>query len=272
MTTRRERATYDYEGLVLGAGGTYGILCLGALGVFENAGVLHAVKKYAGSSVGAILAAGLAIGHTCRDLEDKVLRHGPAFKLNVDIDTLTATYGLDDGTSLRAFVQAVTGLHHETFRDIRDHHGRDLTVCVTNVNKGVSEYWGPDTHPDADVLTTVCASCSVPLLFAAVHLGRYLYVDGAVADGFPCTAMGATKSLGVCYKKRDNRITNLETFVCSLLGCTVASTANVTVFSMDPGGRVPVAWGLPETDIRAMLDEGRAQALHFLDLHAKKTM
>ncbi len=53
-------------------------------------------------------------------------------------------------------------------------------VCVTNLNKGCSEYL--DT---GDLATSIVASCAIPILFKPVIVGNTTYVDGGVLNNLP---------------------------------------------------------------------------------------
>ncbi len=55
-----------------------------------------------------------------------------------------------------------------------------LHVCVTNLNKGCSEYLNK-----GDLATSIVASCAVPVIFKPVIVGNTTYVDGGVLNNLP---------------------------------------------------------------------------------------
>ncbi|PIE50267.1 MAG: hypothetical protein CSA38_04240 [Flavobacteriales bacterium] len=57
-----------------------------------------------------------------------------------------------------------------------------LTVCATNLNEGVTEYFNK-----GHILKPILASCAVPGLFNPIEINNKLYSDGGVLDNFPVT-------------------------------------------------------------------------------------
>ena len=53
-------------------------------------------------------------------------------------------------------------------------------VCVTNLNKGCSEYLNT-----GDLMTSIMASCAIPVIFKPVIVGSTTYVDGGVLNNLP---------------------------------------------------------------------------------------
>ncbi|SCY18190.1 NTE family protein [Nonlabens sp. Hel1_33_55] len=69
-----------------------------------------------------------------------------------------------------------------------------LHVCVTNLNKGVSEYL-----KDGDLTTSIIASCAVPVIFKPVIFNNTTYVDGGVLNNLPVEPLmnRGMKTMGV---------------------------------------------------------------------------
>ncbi|XP_035663477.1 uncharacterized protein YqhO-like [Branchiostoma floridae] len=63
---------YPFENLVLKGGGAKGIAYIGAAKVLDDAGILPNIRRFAGTSAGAITAALLAIGMSPQDLLDEL--------------------------------------------------------------------------------------------------------------------------------------------------------------------------------------------------------
>lgn len=55
-----------------------------------------------------------------------------------------------------------------------------LHVCVTNLNKGCSEYLN-----SGDLTTSIIASCAIPVIFKPVIFNNATYVDGGVLNNLP---------------------------------------------------------------------------------------
>ena len=62
-----------YKNLVFDGGGARGIAYCGAIKVLENEGIMKNIVNFAGTSVGAIVAASLAVGYTADEIEEILL-------------------------------------------------------------------------------------------------------------------------------------------------------------------------------------------------------
>ena len=63
---------YHFRNLVFEGGGVKGLAYIGALEVLESKGIIQDIKRFGGTSAGAINAALLALGYT-RDQQKKIL-------------------------------------------------------------------------------------------------------------------------------------------------------------------------------------------------------
>lgn len=181
-----------YDALVLSGGGVRGTYILGAVHEFQRAGLLRGVRTVAGTSVGAVIAALLALDPQ-RDLwkvlRDHVLDH--TYVPDMDISNLgPPRFGLDGGSGLKEWLVEVLGgpaAANLTLGQVQRAHGIDVVVCATNLNARKPVYFSALTHPDVRLLHVLHASCAIPLYFSAVRMPHdgCLYVDGAVADNWP---------------------------------------------------------------------------------------
>ena len=58
-----------------------------------------------------------------------------------------------------------------------------VEAAVTNIHTGKAEY--VEVPRGRDMRDTLVASCSLPILFQPVKLGRHYYLDGGIADSIP---------------------------------------------------------------------------------------
>lgn len=58
-----------------------------------------------------------------------------------------------------------------------------VEAAVTNIHTGKAEYF--EVPRGRDMRDTLVASCSLPVLFQPVKLGRHYYLDGGIADSIP---------------------------------------------------------------------------------------
>lgn len=155
-------------GLVLSGGGTRGFAHLGVIAALHELGIQPDVIS--GTSAGAIVGAFIAAEKSPEEILE-IFTKGWIFqftKVHIPVDGLLKLNGVKEIIEKEITVDLIEDL------PIPFH------ICVSNLNKGAVEY--RNSGPLAE---TVLASCSIPILFAPVALGRYLYVDGGLMDNIP---------------------------------------------------------------------------------------
>jgi len=156
------------NGLVLSGGGTRGFAHLGVIAALNELGLQPDVISSV--SAGAIVGAFIAAGKSPQEVLE-TFKKGWFFqytKIHLPVNGLLKLDGVKEVIEKEIPVKNIEEL------EIPFH------VCVSNLNKGTVEY--RSKGPLAD---TVLASSSIPVLFAPVSLGRYLYVDGGLMDNIP---------------------------------------------------------------------------------------
>jgi hypothetical protein len=165
--------------LVLSGGGVFGALHLGALH--------KKIKKYrviAGTSIGAIIGALLAVGYEPLEL----LRAMPDTAL-ITPDIQLVGFGAASQEPLTRFIETLLKKKCDgqlwTFREIHTRFDVDLIVTGTCLDTHCSEHFHRHSHPDMSVIEALRISCCVPLLFPRIQYKGKTYVDGFVTDNFP---------------------------------------------------------------------------------------
>ena len=157
---------------------------MGALEKLHSTGELGSVCILVGTSVGAVLCFLLAIGYAPRDILREMIQDRV---LEKTIDALgPQTDGFVDPSIFRAFIERCAN---------KTPYGADITFGQLSrklyVNTFDTVSWselvfGPDTHPDQNVIDAVMASSAVPLLLPPVSIdgGSAVCVDGGLACNF----------------------------------------------------------------------------------------
>ncbi|KAL4222119.1 hypothetical protein ACF0H5_018159 [Mactra antiquata] len=194
---------YPFENLVFEGGGNKGLAYCGALRVLEQLGLFKTgqIKRFAGTSAGAMTAALLAVGYDSHDIEgflsqdlsEIFLDHSCGY-LSL-LPNLVKGYGWNPGKKIyQWFGEALrqrTGDPDITFGEIYDNpkYGKELCVVVTNLNMMNAEYFHPKTTPDVKVRDALRMSMAIPGLFQAhkfeQHGQENMYVDGGVLCNYP---------------------------------------------------------------------------------------
>lgn len=176
--------------LVLGGGGLKGFAHIGVLQALEARGLRPAV--YAGTSIGALIAAAHASGVSVAEMADRAvrLRRRDLFRINhvgmVMERMQSRSLYLEE--PLRELVQAV--VPHRRFTDLQS----PMLVSTVDLEHGTQVVWGLPGLQDAWVDDAVYASCALPGFFPPGRVGGRVCVDGGTVDNLP---ESFTRTLGV---------------------------------------------------------------------------
>lgn len=210
------------DALVVAGGGAKAFAALGAVHVLKKMGRLDNLKTVAGTSAGAIVAAGVALGRPPLDMCKAFVRE--RYVPKYDIKKFGETFGLDTGEHLDKWIEFVLDGEH-TFESIKRDTGIDLIVCATDLNDRKAKYFDPKSTPTVDVATALRMSCAIPLYFSAVAFEGRVYVDGALCDNFPyefvATRDGVDAPLGIAYAYdgQTGPVENFEQYVTAIVHC-----------------------------------------------------
>ncbi|XP_064634175.1 uncharacterized protein LOC135492024 [Lineus longissimus] len=193
---------FEYENLVLSGGGDRACTYVGAAKVLDDLGILPKIKRFAGTSMGSVIAATLAVGASpvdlyafiLEDLDRTVMDSSSVTKLY----NVVTKYGWHSGEAvtkkMREVLNRFTGNPDLTFEQLYKMRGIELCVVVTNLTSQSVEYWHPKTQPDMSIAVAVRASVSLPFLFQPTQVedivtGDSIYcVDGGILKNFPLNA------------------------------------------------------------------------------------
>ncbi|MCX7738051.1 MAG: patatin-like phospholipase family protein [Hydrogenothermaceae bacterium] len=155
-------------GLVLSGGAVRGLAHIGVLKALKEYGIVPSVVS--GVSAGSIIGLFYCSGYSPEEMERIALKTNvleyvkPAFSKK-------ALFTID---SMEKFIKS-----YIKYADLSE-LPVPFYVCVTNLNRASVEYLSK-----GDIVETVKASCSLPILFKPVKIGEYYYVDGGVMNNLP---------------------------------------------------------------------------------------
>ena len=177
--------------LVLSSGGVRGYAHVGAVHELVRLRIINLrhIKVFIGSSIGALIGCLLACGMTADELVDCALELDVGSIVRPSLLNLAFNFGLDDQSGFRTWLSRLIGqsLGNEkaTFRDLQQQRGVTLRLVVTNVSNCSAAYLDADTHPDLDLVSAVCMSTCLPVLFQPIKWQGSTWMDGALCDSFP---------------------------------------------------------------------------------------
>lgn len=184
----------NIQNLCFEGGGILGIAYIGALERLHQLDLLKNIKRYAGSSVGAMCAAALACGCTLdylklflTKIDPSVLKDGGnIFKM---IYRLFRRNGLYKGEKLielmGELLEHCSGNRNITFIESYDKFGKFLIINGTSLNQQKTIYFSKDLTPDMKILDAIRISTCYPLVFQDVRLNDEVMIDGGFLDNYP---------------------------------------------------------------------------------------
>ncbi len=181
--------------VVFGGGALKGLAHVGALRALAEAGITPSL--YAGSSIGAMIAAAAASGSTAGELSERALafRRKDLFRINhmgmLMERMLSRSIYLE--APLRSLCDALVA--EGTFEDL----AVPLLVTAVDIERASPVVFGRPGLRDVRVRDAVYASCALPGFFPPGAVGHRTCIDGGTTDNLPVAiaAMGVDALIAV---------------------------------------------------------------------------
>lgn len=197
----------EKDELILSSGGMKGLFSFGVLQTINTMYPLTKFKYVTGSSFGAILAMFVAIDATIKEMEEILLKIDYAEYMDIKIMNLIENKGFIDVYKLGNLFRAVISFKNLdpniTFMQFYELTSKKLTICVTNLTLGRTEYHNYLTTPNISIVQSLLMSLSIPIVFQPIHYQNMMYVDGGVLDHYPYYYHTNTRKIGVCILDDD---------------------------------------------------------------------
>lgn len=175
---------------LFGGGAIRGVSYIGAVKALEELGIIP--DRLAGSSVGSIFAALLAVGYNAKELKDIFIKVN--FELFKDISIgLGPLFAISKGEVFLEWVRELIekkyyGENYKkgvnpavTFKDIK----KNLVVITTNLSNFECKEFSKFDTPDYEIASAVRISCCMPGLMKPIEYNKTLLVDGDLQKSWP---------------------------------------------------------------------------------------
>jgi NTE family protein len=182
-------------GVVFGGGALKGMAHVGALKALREAGITP--RLYAGSSIGAMIAAAAASGRSVDELTDRALRFRRRDLFRINHVGMLMDRMLSRSIYLESPLRALCDelVAEGTFEQL----DTPLLVTAVDIERGVPLVYGRPGFRDARVRDAVYASCALPGFFPPGVVGDRVCIDGGTTDNLPVSiaAMGMDALIAV---------------------------------------------------------------------------
>jgi predicted acylesterase/phospholipase RssA len=190
--------TYQYENIIFQGGSSKGIIYVGALRALREKKILGGIKRFAGTSVGSLVAALLALDFSVEEIYVGmktllgVMRNfGEGVNL-MELWRLYASLGANPSNPIEDVLRDVIGKKYNpeiTMKEAYNITRKYLVIVTCNVNKECPIYIHANAFPDVKVIDALMASISIPIFFVPREydfLGETdYYIDGGTVDNYP---------------------------------------------------------------------------------------
>lgn len=214
----------DYNTLVLSGGALKGFSLLGCLQCLADDGLSKGIKKFIGTSVGAIISYLLCIGYTPIEIMVELCKNDWLEKMaNFDIINAVNNSGAISFSVITEVLERLTIDkidHFITLGELYTEFGKELICCTYNFTQQKQEFVGPHDHPDLPCLVALRMTSNLPILFEPYLYDENYYLDGAVICNFPLFKVHLEKdvAIGIKFKKpMSKNITHLVQFIYDLI-------------------------------------------------------
>lgn len=231
--------TTQYRNLVMEGAGVKGFAYAGALQVLDSMGILKNIQRVAGTSVGAIQGALLAVGYTSNEIIE-LTAHIPLKQFNDGgwmlaggINRLHKQFGWYKGEKIAQWMEdliaAKTGNGQITFAELHAQSAvkgyKDLYITGTDLTYQTLRIFSYEHYPDMHICDAVRISLSIPLYYRAVLMddsGRiyekpnnrqllHVMVDGGVLSNYPIFLFDSARYVNDYSANTNPKFENPET-------------------------------------------------------------
>lgn len=173
-------------GVVLGGGALKGMAHVGALRAIREAGITP--QLYAGSSIGAMIAAAAASGRTPEQLTERALRFRRRDLFRINHMGMLMERMLSRSIYLEAPLRALCEelVDEGTFEEF----AHPLLVTAVDLERGSPVVFGRPGFRRVPVRDAVYASCALPGFFPPGVVGDRVCIDGGTTDNLPVAIAG----------------------------------------------------------------------------------
>jgi predicted acylesterase/phospholipase RssA len=229
-----------YDTLCISGGGIHMLSLIGAYYKLPLT-IISNIKKYYGTSAGAVMVFLISIGYTQKEL----YLLGSNFDISkllskkIDIFNIINNNGIDNGYKLekllRLLLNKKLNITDITFGELYNLNSIELNIITTNYTKKKEFIFNYLNTPNISIIIAVRASLSIPLFFFPIKIGKDEFIDGGVSNNFAYNHCNPNTTLGLRILPYNNnepiKTRNVGEILKFIISCINITTNNYYTIS-----------------------------------------
>ena len=177
------------QNIVISGGGVNGIMELGCLKALENFNLLKNIKNYGGSSVGAVICFLLILEYSPSDIFIILKKIEFYHFIDDNILNFLDEYSICNLNKFEIILISLLELRHKvktiTYLELYNKTKKKLNIVAVNLSDKELCTFNYINTPNINVIDSVIASCSIPMIFPPKTLNKLDYIDAFMINNFP---------------------------------------------------------------------------------------
>lgn len=273
------------ENICFKGGGMKGLAFVGVDKAMTELGLWDNVKRFIGSSAGAIFASAAACRIPFEKMEAEISQTDFTKFKDSRWGWLSDSYYLYEESGLykgEYFYQWYSNMLKKyindpdiTLQGVYDRFGTELVITTTNLTKHKLVYLNRKDHPDEKLRDAVRKSMSIPVFFTPVVKDGDLYVDGGITNNFPLDYFDhiSDKTLGFYLDESTDygEINNVVKLVISVINTCIETIEKNSLTEADKKRMVhiktwdysPIDFQMSKDDIDKLIQSGYEATMEY---------
>ena len=223
------------QNLVLSGGGINGIMELGSLKALESLNLLENIKNYCGSSIGSIICFLLVLNYSPTDIFLTLKKIDFADLVEENILNFLDTYSLCNLNKIEIVLSMLLELKYNvkkiSYLELYNKTKKKLNIVSICLSKQELTTFNYINTPDVDIIDSIVASCSIPLVFPSKNINNNDYFDAFMINNFPINIfkndLKNTIGIRITPNMYQNNTENADitSYVFNILNCILKITS-----------------------------------------------
>lgn len=173
--------------LVLGGGGLNGIAYISLLKILKKKNILNKINKFAGTSVGSLFIFLISIKANYNEIYNLFI-YKIKYIFKIKYNNIKKGYIINKDIFediLREILYIKLNKKYVTLLEYKKLTKCEMNIICTNLYKGKEKIFNINNTPNIDLIDSIIASCSVPILSKSIKIENEYYIDGSFNNAFP---------------------------------------------------------------------------------------